>query len=376
MYHSAQRRRRRGKPRRPRSTKDSPHGLRVVALVVAAALAVVGLRYTNLRLLDQRLVDIRRLPDSLLSAGFALSSAREIQIDVAGAGYARQVPGEGGSIGTKLENVWVIDASTREHVWDVRQAPKERGPDGVVVYKEAVALPEGQYVLYCAVRTEEQYRQDGSWLDWLDRDGELLESRLQRDNDSDDFHITVTGKGRRLTDSEVVAALDAFNESATLAEDRQPTQIQRVRPRNTDAVGRPRREILVDLTRLENDEAKFAHFSLSRRTDVRAYAIGEGMNGEMYDYGWIVNTANGRTVWEMRYRVTEHAGGNRKNRVVDATISLRRGNYVAYFVTDDSHSYEDWNARPPTDEEGWGITVVEVSRSGNRDTGRRGGGDH
>jgi hypothetical protein len=133
--------------------------------------------------------------------------------------------------------------------------------------------------------------------------------------------------------------------------------------------------VLVDLTRLEDDEAKFGHFSLRRTTDVRVYAIGEGTSSEMYDYGWIVNTANGRTVWQMRYRDTERAGGDGKNRLVDTTISLRRGNYVVYFVTDDSHSYDDWNARAPYDEEGWGIRVTVAGDEDDRRSDRVSGGD-
>jgi hypothetical protein len=82
------------------------------------------------------------------------------------------------------------------------------------------------------------------------------------------------------------------------------------------------------------------------------------MDGEMYDYGWILDAVNRRRVWTMRYSDTKPAGGADKNRLVDEIISLDRGEYVLQYRTDDSHSYEDWNTDPPRDREAWGITLT------------------
>ena len=68
----------------------------------------------------------------------------------------------------------------------------------------------------------------------------------------------------------------------------------------------------------------------------------------MDDYAWIEEAGTGRVVWEMTYRMTEHAGGAKKNRMFNDTIRLDKGEYVVYYETDGSHSYEDWNASPPT----------------------------
>src|SRR5262249_36251132 len=54
----------------------------------------------------------------------------------------------------------------------------------------------------------------------------------------------------------------------------------------------------------------------------------------------------------------EHAGGDAKNRLVDRTFGLERGDYILHFVSDDSHSYNDWNASAPPDAEHWGITLL------------------
>jgi hypothetical protein len=339
----------------------------MVVLVVAAVLAVVGLRQVNLSLLDQRLVDIREMPDSVVSAGFSLSTDRELEIDVSSVDQVRYVEGSSNSVLANLRSVFLVDASTKETVWDMRDESVRRGADGVLAYQGTIALPEGQYILTCSVTEERRRQQDGSWVSWLDGERGVQGTDTESDRASYDFHITVTGKGRQLSSSEVIAAIKAPVEPVTRADRETSSRTARTRTRGNDAGDNRRGGLLADLTRLGDDEAKFGQFSLRQRTEVRVYAVGEGMNGEMYDYGWIVNTANGRTVWEMRYEDTERAGGNGKNRLVDTTLSLRRGNYVAYFVTDASHSYDDWNARAPENEEGWGIRVTEANGMGVRE---------
>ncbi len=66
----------------------------------------------------------------------------------------------------------------------------------------------------------------------------------------------------------------------------------------------------------------------------------------------------GETVWEMTYRMTRPAGGDEKNRKVDTQISLEAGEYIAHFVTDDSHSFPNFNAARPDAPQKWGITIT------------------
>jgi hypothetical protein len=125
------------------------------------------------------------------------------------------------------------------------------------------------------------------------------------------------------------------------------------------------------LRRMKDDETRSVGFTLRRPTDLRVYALGEGADGEMYDYGWIVDGATRRTVWSMEYSETNPAGGDDKNRMVNDIISLDPGSYVLQYTTDDSHSYEDWNADPPDDREAWGITVTVADADDRRSTGSR-----
>jgi hypothetical protein len=115
--------------------------------------------------------------------------------------------------------------------------------------------------------------------------------------------------------------------------------------------------ILAQLVRIRDGEHERERFTLERDRDVRIYAIGEGKDGNMYDYGWIEDANTRKVVWEMTYRQTEHAGGASKNRLFDDVIRLKKGEYFVYYETDDSHSFNDWNDSPPYDPVNWGITI-------------------
>ena len=56
-------------------------------------------------------------------------------------------------------------------------------------------------------------------------------------------------------------------------------------------------------------------------------------------------------------RRSEHAGGGRKNRLVDVERTFESGRYLLYYGTDDSHSFDEFNANPPYDPLNWGVAV-------------------
>jgi hypothetical protein len=116
----------------------------------------------------------------------------------------------------------------------------------------------------------------------------------------------------------------------------------------------------VSLVGVGDDEVVSEGFTLSRPRDVRILAVGEGMGGEMYDYGWIVNAGTHETVWRMEYQATEHAGGAQKNRMVNEVVTLEPGSYMVYYVSDGSHSWDHWNASAPMKREAWGISLLDA----------------
>ena len=118
---------------------------------------------------------------------------------------------------------------------------------------------------------------------------------------------------------------------------------------------------LAEITRVADDEDKTAEFTLAEAGSVRLFAIGEGTGGQMYDWGWIEDAATGKPVWQMKESETTHAGGAGKNRLADTVVSLPAGKYRLRYKSDDSHSFDDWNALPP-DINFWGIAIYSAGK--------------
>lgn len=121
--------------------------------------------------------------------------------------------------------------------------------------------------------------------------------------------------------------------------------------------------VIAHLTDVGNDQRLSVDFSLDKATDVRIYAVGEGTDDGVFDYGWIEN-AKGEQVWSMVRSESLHAGGAQKNRLVNQIMNLSAGKYTLHYVTDDSHAYMTWNATPP-DHLFWGIRLLKEVTSPN-----------
>lgn len=211
---------------------------------------------------------------------------------------------------------WIIDSRTRERVWtmDVDRTEPAGGASKNRMIDEEVSLPKGSYTVFYQTDDSHAYN---AWNDAPPYDPEH-------------YGITVSGAGDDFSMSDI-------SKNAAAQENGVIAQIVRV-----------------------GDNAKLSQpFHLSKPMHVRVYALGEGQNREMYDYGWIENAGTGAVVWEMTYSMTFHAGGGRKNRMVSATILLDKGDYLLHYVSDDSHSYNHWNVDPPDDPTMWGITLYE-----------------
>lgn len=82
----------------------------------------------------------------------------------------------------------------------------------------------------------------------------------------------------------------------------------------------------------------------------------------LHDRGWIEDK-EGNIVWQMTNYHTRHAGGADKNRITDTTIYLAKGNYKLRYITDESHSWDNWDDKAPTTPF-HGIVVYEKEGSG------------
>lgn len=252
-------------------------------------------------------VKLNRIGDNdMRSAGFSLKTDMKLHI------YAI---GEGPQDRSEMADYgWIVNAKTREKVWKMepRRTYHAGGDSKNRMVDQIVSLPKGNYIAY--------YATDGShsYDEW----------NADPPFDPEHWGLLITGAGEQFSTSNV-SEYSAEKEEGLVA------QIIRVR----------------------DDRRERKTFTLEKPTTVRVYAIGEGQDREMYDYGWIENAKTGRVVWEMTYGMTSNAGGARKNRMVETTISLEKGEYELHYETDGSHSFNDWNDDPPEDREHWGITL-------------------
>ena len=246
-------------------------------------------------------------------SGFILD--RPTQVDIYAEGEARE--------DAEFDSGWIVNADTRQPVWKMtwRDSSHAGGAVKNRVSRLSTTLPAGRYAAFYA--TDDSH----DTTEW--------NSAPPRDPHAWGLFIRVADSARAAVKT---FAYEHVPESATL----------------------------VALTKVGDGAFKSRGFTLNRPIDVRIYAIGEGTRGRMVDYGSITNASTRQKVWEMRYDETESAGGDPKNRLVDRTIRLEKGDYVVHYISDDSHSYGDWNASAPRDAAHWGITLLAAHGAADR----------
>jgi hypothetical protein len=210
---------------------------------------------------------------------------------------------------------WIINADTRELIWKMYYDETEHagGSSKNRLINTTKKFKEGRYVAY--------YKTDDS-------------HSFERWNSERPYNFELWGLSLYALNKEDIKNFKTLSNT---------------KPKN----------IISQLVKVRNDIEKEQNFELDKATDIIIYAIGEGSSGEMYDYGYITDAKTGSVVWKMMYENTNHAGGARKNRVINDHIRLNSGKYILHYVTDDSHAYKRWNSRPPHDTKFYGITVIK-----------------
>jgi len=245
--------------------------------------------------------------DEYVSKGFKLASAMDLRVLCIGESSDDEM----------ADNGWIMNAATREVVWDMNKVRTEHagGAEKNKMVDALISLEKGDYIAY--------YSTDGShsWQDWNDGPP----------HEQDAYGITLWATNK--TDQAKV------------------TQFEPKEYKND--------KVVVEILRVRDDEHLNELFTLDKDTNLRILAVGEGDDGEMFDYGWIENVDTKEVVWEMTYRNTDPAGGASKNRLFNGTVILPKGSYRVYYETDGSHSYRDWNASPPRDPERYGISLMK-----------------
>lgn len=210
-----------------------------------------------------------------------------------------------------FDYVWICDLNNYKKVWSLDSDESEHagGADKNVMFKNHISLPKGSYLLY--YNTDDSH----SFEKW---------NSLPPD-DPQFWGIAVWPASEK--DRKNISFINDLIQPA------------------------------VSLTKIKDEETKSAGFSLKKDMSLQVLAIGESSRSRLADYGWIINADTREIIWEMQKENTFSAGGAEKNKMLSEEVSFNKGNYIAYFSTDDSHSYEEWNAAPPFDKELWGISV-------------------
>lgn len=286
--------------------------LKAAIPIVVVAVAMTAL--TRAKAPIDALVDLRDVPPyEVSSAGFMLPAEQTLEVEAVGARRDDFWAG----------NAWILDALTREVVWELGSSPTSRHMSGMASFEGSVRLPAGQYVVHYAM-----FARPGDIRSWVTR-------ALGALGLADDFRITIRGAGEPLSDSEIATARGAFAANA-----------------------------FVSFSGLPDDSREEIGFRVAEPTEVEVYAIGEVSEGEAHDYGWLMNTETGEVLWKLGADDSQPAGGAAKNRMARAVLNLDPGSYAAFAVTDGSHDASDWNAPPPYDPDYWGLTIRALGEAG------------
>ncbi len=276
-------------------------GVTIQTVDPAAARHVKVGEYENIRSKDV-IVELVRLRDGARKQrGFTLKRDMELRVYAIG-------EGEDGELS---DMSWIVNADTRETVWDMNDSRSTHagGDEKNRLVDEIIELEAGNYLAFAATDGSHAY---GDW-----NAGAPYDKRR--------WGLTITVPAGKQGN---VAGYDAEDDASLLAE----------------------------IVGVGNRKHKRERFTLDRDAKIRIYALGEGERGDMYDFAWIENERD-RVVWEMTLRNTERAGGARKNRLFNETVSLEAGEYTVHYESDGSHSFEGWNDDPPRDGWSWGVTV-------------------
>ncbi len=233
---------------------------------------------------------------------------------------------------------WILDSETREVVWHLLDERSRMDDDGLFDFDLNVELDKGTYELYFTGANGSNWRNERNMS--ASNFSELMDNIFSSRRRRDAFRDRYVDDLKVAVESSVLRELDI-----------------------DDVINAKTKEAVLSFTHAREDESFEKGFTLTAETELDLYVLGEGERDELFDYLWIYDAASRERVFEMSYRKSESAGGADKNLKVRRRLTLPAGSYIASYVTDDSHSYNDWNAMPPDDPEFWGVTIWPASEN-------------
>jgi hypothetical protein len=296
-----------------------------------------------LRCEEARIVSLHGLEAAeVRHQGFSLPAPAKVHVYARGGGLRRI--GHASSDNPLFAHGWILNASTREVVWQMSGFNTKRDWEYRVA-DQYLDLPAGSYEAYFANHGFGQSLLFAQWSRNIDR------RALQADH------------GERPRG--FLAAMGA-DQASLMRHWREQVGNYGLEiylpggdPKAVTTFEAPLRWKNIALTLAATaDNGHWAQsFHLSKALTLHVYAEGEGSGRRMHDYGWIIDARSRARVWDMSMERSQYAGGARKNRRQVETIQLPAGDYEATFITDDSHSPADWNGAPPCDPGLYGLTL-------------------
>lgn len=315
-------------------------GRRLGLLVVGLALAAACL---GLRAAEPRIVALHGFEEvEVRQQGFTLPRAMKVHIYARGAGVRHL----GRSFNTNpfFAYGWILNATTREVVWQMDGMNTKRNWEYRIA-DQYLDLPAGSYEAYFS---NHGFAQSLLFAQW-DRNIDRRDLKEQSEKRSHGF-LAAIGAGessllRHWKEQVGMYGMELYLPSGD--------------PKEVGPFEAPLRwqGIVLSVAATRDDGEWSQAFHLQRPVQLHIYALGEGSERRLNDLGWIQDVHTRARVWEMTPQKAQYAGGAQKNRRQVETIELPAGDYVATFVTDDSHSPADWNAAPPCDPGLYGLTL-------------------
>lgn len=261
------------------------------------------------------------------SVGFTIKKDAQIDIDAVGIRSTQSKD--------MLAYAWIINSDTRQLVWEMesRKTEKMKGKSSLRQSVGTEFFKAGNYELYYSVQQPDYWEWNQGRSDFFGVLGRLLDGGSDRVRRSDvrDCYVTLT------SDDLTAADIVRFEADGGLP------------------------GALIRHNRLKDEQFIKTGFEITKPADLRIYAIIEYpsySDGTPVDYAWIINLDTREKVWETDKWNVEYAGGGEKNQIHDDVVRFEKGKYVLYVVSDDSHSFEEFNTNPPYDPYNWGVTIL------------------
>ena len=123
------------------------------------------------------------------------------------------------------------------------------------------------------------------------------------------------------------------------------------------------KKYLAEIKEVGDAQDLIQNISISQTGEYLIVSAGEGIarDSSMADYGWLEDS-KGKVIWTFNDPLKSYfLGGAPKNRIYAEVIKLSPGQYSLRYVSDNSHSYNRWNAISPFDKEFWGIKIYQLN---------------